>query len=70
MFPIKFEPPCVHILERKRKKVKSLNSPNKRKKWDQVEDQSPGKNLLCQDLDQFSTQKKKIHWLKNGKFRK
>ena len=36
---------------------------NKRSKT--IED-GPGKNLLCQDLEQLSSTKKKIFWLKNG----
>ena len=45
-----------------------MSNQNKKKKpnLDQEKEESDGKNLLCQDLEQYTTSKKKVHWLKNG----
>ena len=54
-------------LGRKRKRVAILTSQSKSTKTNVREEGSFSKNLLCQDLDQFSNAKKKCHWMKNGK---
>ena len=44
-----------------------INVKSKRGKMEDHEEESPGKNLLCSNLDQYSA-KKKVFWLKNGRF--
>ena len=55
------------ILGKKRKKISGYDKVEKVRKIENEE--LMGKNLLSQDLEQYSTSsKKKIHWLTNGKF--
>ena len=56
----------LHFTGRKRKNTQNDDIINKRKKND-IDADSVGKNLLSQDLESYtSLPKKKIQWLKNG----